>query len=138
MADIWTKERRSEVMRKVRSRGNATTEVKLLMLFREAGITGWRRHVPIMGRPDFAFLRKKLAIFVDGDFWHGRGNRAVPVSNRRFWCAKFEQNKKRDRFVNRELRTKGWTVLRIWESDLARSKQRCLRRIERALKRLDG
>jgi DNA mismatch endonuclease (patch repair protein) len=102
MADIWTKERRSEVMRKVRSRGNATTEVKLLMLFREAGITGWRRHVPIMGRPDFAFLRKKLAIFVDGDFWHGRGNRAVPVSNRRFWCAKFEQNKKRDRFVNRK------------------------------------
>ena len=133
--DVFTKEKRSEVMSKIRGKGNKATEQALVKLFRAHGITGWRRHYPINGKPDFAFPKHKLAVFVDGCFWHGCPKHATqPKGNRRFWADKLEANKSRDRKVNRELRAKGWKVLRIWEHDLKLARQSyTVRRVERAL-----
>lgn len=133
--DIFTKAKRSEVMSKIPGRGNKATEVALAKLFRTHGITGWRRHYPTIGKPDFAFPKQKVAVFVDGCFWHGCPKHAVqPKGNSTFWAEKLTANKARDCRVNRELRAKGWHVVRIWEHDLA---QRCrpavVRRIQRAL-----
>ena len=66
MPDVFTKAKRSEVMSRIRSRGNRATELRLIALMREHGITGWRRNVPLFGKPDFVFRAAKLAVFVDG------------------------------------------------------------------------
>lgn len=71
MADIVSREVRSNIMKKVASKGNKSTELKLITLFKENNIKGWRRQYPVKGHPDFVFLKQKVAIFVDGCFWHG-------------------------------------------------------------------
>jgi DNA mismatch endonuclease (patch repair protein) len=121
MADVFTKAKRSAVMSRIRGRGNKDTEIALARLLRQNKITGWRRHLPIFGRPDFAFPKQKIAVFVDGCFWHGcPEHSSLPVNNRAFWKRKFSTNKLRDILVKRTLRSQGWRVLRIWEHDLAR------------------
>ncbi len=123
MADVFTKAKRSEVMSKIRGKGNKGTEVALAKLFRANGITGWRRHYPILGKPDFAFPKQKLAVFVDGCFWHGCPKHGTqPKGNKAFWRAKLAANKARDLKVNRLLRSSGWRVLRFWEHDLGPTK----------------
>ncbi len=120
--DVFTKAKRSEVMSRIRGKGNKDTELALAKLFRANGITGWRRHYPVVGRPDFAFPKHKLAVFVDGCFWHGCPRHGVkPKGNSAFWEAKLEANKARDRKVNRLLRSLGWKVVRIWEHELRHS-----------------
>ena len=122
-------------MSRVRSHGNKDTEVALAKLFRRHKITGWRRHQKIFGKPDFVFPKIKLAVFVDGCFWHGCPKHATqPKSNRAFWKKKFARNIARDRLVNRTLRSANWRVLRIWEHELARKNEaRLLRRFRRML-----
>jgi DNA mismatch endonuclease, patch repair protein len=135
MPDIFTKVKRSEVMSRIRGRGNKDTELALAKLFRRHGIKGWRRSQQVFGKPDFIFPKLKLAIFVDGCFWHGcpkHGTR--PKSNRAYWRRKLSSNKSRDKLVNRELQKLGWWVLRIWQHELKRKNElRLLRRLERAL-----
>lgn len=117
--DHLDKRKRSENMAKVRARGNASTELKVMKLFRANSIAGWRRHLPLPGRPDFAFPKLKLAVFVDGCFWHGCPRcYSAPQSSKAFWKAKLARNKDRDLTVNRQLRGDGWKVLRIWECQL--------------------
>lgn len=122
-------------MSRIRGRGNKDTELALVKLFRRHRITGWRRNQPVFGKPDFVFLQLKLAVFVDGCFWHGCPKHATkPKNNRAFWRRKFSSNKRRDALVTRTLRRAGWRVLRIWEHELARVKQNNLiRRIQRSL-----
>jgi DNA mismatch endonuclease (patch repair protein) len=133
VADIWTKRKRSEVMALIRSRGNKNTELRLRDVFRVAGITGWRRHQPLPGRPDFVFRKERLAVFVDGCFWHGCARcYRRPSSNRVYWDAKVQRNRARDMEVCRELRRRGWRVLRIWEHEL-KGAPAYLRRLRRAL-----
>jgi DNA mismatch endonuclease (patch repair protein) len=123
MADTFTPSMRSKCMSQIRSRGNRTTELRFAQFLREYGINGWRRGCNIFGKPDFVFRRHKLAIFIDGDFWHGNPrNYRLPKSNRQYWRKKIESNRARDRLVNRTLRQKGWTVLRFWESNLKRER----------------
>lgn len=130
MTDIFAPKRRSQIMSAIRPRGNKSTELKLAGLFREIGIRGWRRHASLIGRPDFIFPRSRVAIFVDGDFWHGHPTRfKPPKSNTIFWTEKIDYNRRRDRHVSAELRRKKWIVIRIWEGDLRRSPLRALRRI---------
>lgn len=119
--DRLTKAQRSKLMSRVRGRGNATTEVAFARLLRSARITGWRRHAALPGRPDFSFRKEKVAVFLDGCFWHGcpRHFRA-PKSRPRFWREKIERNRARDRRDTRRLRALGWQVVRIWEHDLRR------------------
>jgi DNA mismatch endonuclease (patch repair protein) len=120
MADVFTKKKRSQVMAAIRSRGNKDTELKLASILRAAGITGWRRHQPLPGRPDFVFRSAHLAVFVDGCFWHGcRWHCRMPQDNRQYWQAKISRNAQRDHQNARFLRAEGWRVLRIWGHALA-------------------
>jgi DNA mismatch endonuclease, patch repair protein len=219
MPDVFSPAKRSEVMSRIRSTGNAATELRLVALLRAAGITGWRRHVPLpLGlvpasrsssasssdssspgyrspksaagpglrsskraggpglrssqseggpglrssqseggsakgkakarttsasttqrrlrvRPDFIFRAQRVAVFVDGCFWHGcprHGTR--PRQNRKFWDEKIARNRARDRLVTRRLRQRGWTVLRLWECALSPKRHPAtLARLRRAL-----
>ena len=133
MTDVFTRSKRSEVMSKIRGSGNRSTELALIRIFRENGITGWRRNHPLFGKPDFAFPEKRVVVFVDGCFWHGcpkHGN--IPKNNREFWEKKIGGNLRRDRRVNRTLRSMGWSVQRIWEHDI-RQPGKCVRKILRAV-----
>ena len=133
MPDVFTKGKRSEVMSRIRGRGNKSTELKLLKLFREHGITGWRRHQPLPGKPDFVFPEQQLAIFVDGCFWHACPRCYIkPKQNAKFWREKIGSNIKRDRKVSRKLRAEGWSVCRIWECRLKKPDS-VIRRIRRML-----
>ena len=86
MADVFEKEKRSDIMKRVRSKGNKTTELKLIEIFKDTGIKGWRRNYPVVGHPDFVFLDRKIAVFVDGCFWHGHDCRNTrPVENADYW-----------------------------------------------------
>ncbi|HTH46183.1 MAG TPA: very short patch repair endonuclease [Candidatus Limnocylindria bacterium] len=142
MADIFSKAKRSDVMSRIRSRGNAATELALVRVFRTQGMTGWRRHLevrvpvgkagtagkavrPFRVRPDFVFPRLRLALFVDGCFWHGCPQHGTkPRGNAAFWRKKFAANRARDLRVTRMLRRHGWRVLRIWEHELKWPKAR--------------
>jgi DNA mismatch endonuclease, patch repair protein len=137
MPDVFTKAKRSEVMSRIRGRGNRETELALVILFRKHRIAGWRRNRPVFGKPDFIFPKLKLAVFVDGCFWHGCPKHSnMPANNRAFWQRKLTGNQARDRLVNRELRKQGWRVLRIWEHDLARKREgKLVKRIEREILR---
>lgn len=133
MPDVFTKAKRSDVMSRIRGRGNKATELALAGFFRAAGLTGWRRHWPVFGRPDFIFPRARVAVFVDGCFWHGCPRHGTkPGNNAAFWRRKFAANQARDRLVTRTLRGRGWRVVRVWEHEL-RSPNRVLARIRKAL-----
>lgn len=107
-------------MGKVRSRGNRSTELKLIAIFKEEGVTGWRRNALLTGKPDFVFPGIKVAVFVDGCFWHGcSAHGRIPKDNEVFWRMKIKRNQARDLRVNRLLRAEGWRVMRIWEHALA-------------------
>jgi DNA mismatch endonuclease (patch repair protein) len=153
MPDVFTKAKRSEVMSRIRGRGNKETELALMAVFRNLRITGWRRQrrlrvesrrsrvegrkragarpsslVPrLTVRPDFGFPELKVAVFVDGCFWHGCPQHCnQPANNRAFWRRKLAANKARDQFVTHTLRRAGWRVVRIWEHAPARKNQRRL------------
>lgn len=140
MADIFTQAKRSILMSRVRGRGNRRTELAFAKVLRGNRLTGWRRHQAIPGTPDFVFSSLRLAIFVDGCFWHCCPKHATePKNNGAFWKAKLARNRARDRSVTRELRLKGWTVLRIWEHELATKKRRrLLQKLERTIRRCRG
>jgi DNA mismatch endonuclease (patch repair protein) len=148
MSDVFTKIKRSEVMSRIRGQGNKDTELALAKLLRAEGITGWRRQLQVRiaergarnrassipgaqrtarptftVRPDFVFRKVRLALFVDGCFWHGCPKHATkPKNNAAFWRKKLAGNRRRDALVTRTLRRAGWRVLRVWEHELKRTK----------------
>lgn len=94
-----------------------------------------RRDLP--GTPDFAFASARVAVFVDGDFWHGRkwfGEGKAPKRNREFWVAKFERNRERDLRADAELRSMGWLPLRVWGSDIKSRLPACARLVRMAVR----
>lgn len=119
MADTFSVEKRSEIMRKVKSNRNKSTELKLIQFFKKNRICGWRRNFKLYGKPDFVFPKQRLAIFVDGCFWHGHNCRNTkPKDNADYWETKINRNKNRDVQVTETLTNKNWTVIRIWECEL--------------------
>jgi len=121
--DTFTKQFRSEIMRAVKSRGNRSTELRLITLFRQHGIIGWRRNAKIFGRPDFYFPKLKLVVFADGCFWHGcKCKTKKPRTNAAYWKSKTARNMKRDNIVTKELRKRGYDVVRIWECAIKKGK----------------
>jgi len=110
---------RSRRMAAVRGKGNYTTEVRARAMLVAAGFRGWCMHpTDVDGRPDFYFPLERLAIFIDGCFWHGCPRCGhVPKTNSVFWAAKIARNRARDRNVVRALRRQDIAVLRIWEHD---------------------
>src|SRR5690348_5018736 len=98
MMDTFTPEVRSACMARIKSSGNKTTELQFVSLLRAAKISGWRRGSKLFSKPDFVFHRAKIAVFIDGDFWHGNPKKyRRPKSNIDYWQRKFDSNKKRDR-----------------------------------------
>jgi DNA mismatch endonuclease, patch repair protein len=124
-------------MSQIRASGNRDTELRLISLFRASRISGWRRNRRLFGKPDFVFDKQRVAVFVDGCFWHRHPSckfSYTPKSRPEFWLPKFERNIARDRLVTRTLRKAGWRVVRIWECQLTRQKQaRAMQRLRMAL-----
>jgi len=126
VADIFDKEKRSAIMRQVKSKKNKSTELRLIKIFKENGVTGWKRNYPVKGHPDFVFLKQRIAVFVDGCFWHGHDCRNTrPSANEEFWRKKRERNIKHDKEITELFESRGWTVIRIWECEL--KQQNCER-----------
>jgi DNA mismatch endonuclease (patch repair protein) len=135
MVDVFSKAKRSDVMSRIRGRGNKETEQLLAKLFRTYGITGWRRRQAVFGKPDFVFRAQRIAVFVDGCFWHLCPKHSnMPANNRDFWKRKLEGNRKRDQLVTRTLKRSGWRVIRIWEHDL-RKADACIQRLRCTLRK---
>ena len=120
MRDPLTKTERSALMAKVRSKGNRSTEGMVQRALRRERVRGWTKHPRnIEGHPDFYFPKLRVAVFVDGCFWHGcpRCGR-LPRSRVAFWRAKIDANRRRDREIRRHLRSTGVRVVRVWEHQL--------------------
>jgi DNA mismatch endonuclease, patch repair protein len=129
---------RSAIMRAVKSRGNASTEQKMVQILRRAKLSGWRRHYQVVGTPDFAFPGERVALMVHGCFWHGCPmHHRRPKENAAYWTQKIERNMRRDRLVKGRLRRAGWSVLTFWEHDLKRESV-VASRIQRALEQRRG
>lgn len=153
VADVLDVKNRSDLMSRIRGKGNKSTELALVAAFRKAGIKGWRRHLVIrltltarcgtlaehrasalVVKPDFVFRRERVAVFVDGCFWHRCPHHSrLPGNNRKFWAQKLSRNVERDRLANRELRKAGWRVVRVWEHDLARDTEATAALMRRSL-----
>lgn len=127
MADVFNKDERSQIMSKVRSKGNKSTELKLIEIFKEYGITGWRRNYKVIGHPDFVFPEKKIAVFVDGCFWHGHDCRNTrPAQNKEYWEKKRQRNMSHDKEITERFEKRQWTVIRIWECELKKKNRELL------------
>lgn len=124
MADIFDDEKRSSIMSKVRSKGNKSTELRVIELFEDNGIIGWRRNYKVKGHPDFVFLKERVAIFVDGCFWHGHECRNIhPKDNEEYWNKKRQRNIQHDLEITERFQKRGWTVVRIWECELKKKNE---------------
>lgn len=118
MVDVFSKKKRSEIMSKVRS-SNTTPEIVIKKLLKKQNIVFEMYSKDIFGKPDFVFRKEKLAIFIDGCFWHGcKIHRTIPETNREFWKRKIDYNKKRRIKIKKLLMKKGWKVLEFWEHDV--------------------
>lgn len=137
MGDNLTPEDRRKTMRAVKGKGTQL-ERRLFSMLAGMGVRGWKKNVgAIPGKPDAAFLQRRVAIFVDGCFWHGCPycKRRLPRANRGYWKRKIQRNVVNARLYNRRLRAQGWTILRIWEHELsgATKMQRIRAKIRKAL-----
>lgn len=138
MPDRFSKEQRSNVMRKVKAQGNRSTEYKVEATLHQRGVQDWlKQPKDIVGNPDFIFPRHKLLLFVDGCFWHGcpMCNRPLPANNADYWRRKIDNNRRRDNRTRRALRREGYHVMRIWEHELKH--EGWINRLQRMLRRLE-
>lgn len=132
MADPLTREARSRLMSRVRTR-DTQPEVRLRRALWSAGVRGWRLHPErVPGKPDLAWLGVRVAVFVDGAFWHGHPDYYRGQSGP-FWDEKIARNRARDERVNAELAQAGWRVVRLWDFEVERTIDACLQRIRRVL-----
>lgn len=133
--DNLTKAQRRKNMRNIRST-DTKPELILRRALWEKGYRYRKNVKTIPGKPDICFISKKIAIFCDSDFWHGKYYREgikIPETNRGYWISKFKHNIKRDEQVNNILKENNWTVLRFWESDLKHNLDNCLEIIQEVL-----
>ena len=138
MKDPLSPDERSERMAKVRSTGNKSTEQCAEAIMVESNISSWEKHPSdIPGRPDFYFRRYRLALFVDGCFWHACPvcNRRLPVTRQEFWRKKIEENRKRDNRQRRHMRAEGYHVMRVWEHEV--KKGAWIRRLRTMIQRIE-
>jgi len=130
--DVFNRKKRSEIMSKIHGK-NTKVELVFYDAVRKRGIKGFKRHYDIIGTPDLAFPKIKVAVFIDGDFWHGKDflkwkNKLSP-----FWFNKINNNIKRDRLVKKKLTAKGWRILRFWDVEITRNVKKCVDQLEKIL-----
>lgn len=130
--DNLTPDQRSDCMAKIKGK-NTTPELLLRKALWEQGMR-YRVKSKVFGKPDLLFLRKKIAVFVDGCFWHGCPKHYMkPKSNVVFWERKIKRNMERDKKVNACLVGDGWVVLRFWEHDINDNSDNCVAKIVQSL-----
>ena len=130
MTDVFTPEKRSYVMSRIRSK-NTLIEQRMKKMLEQNKIK-FREHPKILGNPDF-LIEKRILVFCDGDFWHGYNYKSRKNPRKKFWKEKIEGNMRRDVRVSRNLRVQGWSVLRFWEHDIERKPEICIKRIMRSI-----
>lgn len=131
--DVMTKEQRSANMRAIKSK-DTKIEVKLRKALWHQGIR-YRKNYKICGcKPDIVITKYKIAIFCDGDFWHGKPSKYQVHTNSNFWQEKIKRNQERDLENTIQLRDEGWTVLRFWESEIKDNLEACITTIASIIK----
>ncbi len=133
MVDNVSASQRSFIMSRVKSK-DTQLEILLRKLLSLRGLR-YRLHYPILGKPDIVFVSKKVAVFIDGCFWHLCPKcRDIPVSNRRFWLRKLTKNALRDRRITQQLSNEGWKVIRVWGHQLVAKPENVVSRIAQLLR----
>lgn len=131
MVDIFPAKQRRELMSKVK---NKDTDIELILRKRLwASGYRYRANYKTFGSPDIAFPGKKIAVFCDGDFWHGRNYWEEKSRYKKFWRDKIITNIKRDRKVNKRLRKEGWIILRFWKTEILKNPEQCVKKIAKYL-----
>lgn len=128
MLKFDTTEERSKLMKKIKS-NSAQAETALAKALWHRGYRYRRNSPDVLGKPDIVFISKKIAIFVDGEFWHGYNweeKKQRVMANRDYWIPKIEKNILRDRFVNAQLCLHGWKVFRFWEKEVKTKLDECV------------
>lgn len=127
--DVFTKKKRSEIMSKIRSE-NTKVERLVFCELRKRKIYFQKHYKRAKGKPDIALPNKKKAVFIDGDFWHGRNfskqRKRLP---KKYWLAKIDNNIKKDRKNRATLRKDGWKVLRVWEKETIKNPEKIIKKI---------
>ena len=129
---------RSENMRRIKSK-DTSIEILLRKELWKRGYRYRKNAKDVFGKPDIVFKGKKLAVFADSEFWHGKylmEGKYIPKTNTEYWVRKITRNIERDKEVDNLLKEEGWTVLRFWESDIKKSTEKCTDIIEDTLKKL--
>lgn len=130
MADIFTKEKRSEVMSKIRSK-ETKIEIQLRKELWKAGYRYRKNASGYFGKPDILLKKYRTVIFMDSCFWHGcKKHLRLPSTNKKFWKEKIERNVKRDKEVNQYYKKEKWKVIRIWEHEIGRSPEKLIEKIK--------
>ena len=133
--DIFTKEKRSKIMRAIKSKDTKEERLLAKALWRRGH--RYRKHDrTVFGTPDLSFKKYRIAIFVDGEFFHGKDWESIQQrldTNKEFWLSKIERNRNRDKIVNEYLTSKGWLVLRFWSKDVKRKLYTTVRTIEKEI-----
>ncbi len=133
--DKLTKEQRRKNMQAVKSRGSKIESMLAKEMWKR-GLRYRKNNKTVFGKPDFTFKKFKIAIFVDGEFWHGKDweiKKHDHKSNHDFWYTKIERNIKRDEEVNSFLLNEGWTLLRFWGQDIKKDLLNCIFKIEKTI-----
>lgn len=138
MTDVLTPEQRKKNMSRIRGKNTAPELVIRKMLFAR-NIRGYRIHYSLPGKPDIVFIKKKIAIFIDGCFWHKCPiDFKEPETRKEFWMEKINSNIERDIKNTRKLQEDGWTVLRFWEHDVRKDPEQIVIKIAHFLKNQDS
>lgn len=134
MADDMSSEQRRKNMQRIRSK-DTLIEIKLRTALWKEGIRYRKNYKKLIGKPDIAITKYRIAVFCDSSFWHGRDfDTKKPVgTNHEYWDAKIRRNMSRDEEVNRQLRAEGWTVLRFWDIEINKNVNECVRTVKEAI-----
>jgi len=139
MADVFSKKKRSEIMSNIRAKNTSLETGFLKLLSAKIYPLGYRykkHYGKLLGRPDVAFVKQKIAIFIDGDFWHGyKFKKTKSRLPKKYWLAKIENNIHRDKKTRAKLRKLGWKVIRIWEHEIKKNPEKIIAKIQRELEK---
>jgi len=122
-------------MRRIKSK-DTSIEIKLRKELWAKGYRYRKNCKDITGKPDICFKGKRLVIFCDSEFWHGKylqEKKYIPKTNKEYWLPKIERNIKRDKEVNMKLKNEGWKVLRFWQKDIEKNINFCIEEIKKVL-----
>ncbi|MGN6166144.1 MAG: very short patch repair endonuclease [Flavisolibacter sp.] len=133
--DTLNKEQRRKNMQANRSSGT-TSEILLARALWSKGYRYRKNDKSVLGKPDITFKKFKIAIFIDGEFWHGKDweTKKIKIThNPNYWIKKIERNIERDKTIRQELEARGWAILRFWHKDVRRNLTQCVEAIENVI-----